>query len=487
MTPVRVAALLGAGLVALIHAAALQPWTVDDAYITFRYADHILAGHGPVYNPGEWVEGFTSPLWLGLLALGGLVLPVQLVAKGAGALGAAGALWCTARMPRVPDAAGAVAVAWLGTGGMLSAWSLAGLETALAAALGLGVVASYLRERPRAVGVVGALATLTRPELALLVVAFGVGPRWKQTAGWSLAVVGPWLVARWWMYGWPLPNTFYAKVGLSWPQVQRGLEYLIDASGAVGGVGLAMLALPLVWSTLRESGHHAVVARLVGVLVLYVGYVVVVGGDALPAFRFLVPVLGLGALVLGLVAWSAGPRNGALLVGVALALNAWTVATHPELTVRITRGHVGRNGVEVGEFLRDHVPADTLLATNAAGSVPWASRLRTIDMLGLTNEHIAHRSMRRMGQGAPGHEKADGHYVLSRRPDLVLFGAARGSKRPIFGSDRQLARLPQFRTRYVFEQYWLPSGALLSVYRRRDFTPPGLPPPARVLPSERPR
>lgn len=42
--------------------------TPDDPYITYRYAANLLAGHGPVFNIGEWVEGFSSPLHLLLSA-----------------------------------------------------------------------------------------------------------------------------------------------------------------------------------------------------------------------------------------------------------------------------------------------------------------------------------------------------------------------------------------------------------------------------------
>ena len=38
------------------------PRTIDDAYITFRYARNLLAGNGLVYNPGEWVLGTTTPV-----------------------------------------------------------------------------------------------------------------------------------------------------------------------------------------------------------------------------------------------------------------------------------------------------------------------------------------------------------------------------------------------------------------------------------------
>src|SRR5438067_2358346 len=41
----------------------------DDAFITFRYADNIAAGHGAVFNLGERVEGPADFLWLVLVTL----------------------------------------------------------------------------------------------------------------------------------------------------------------------------------------------------------------------------------------------------------------------------------------------------------------------------------------------------------------------------------------------------------------------------------
>ena len=43
-------------------------WTCDDAFISFRYVDNLVAGHGLVFNAGERVEGYTNFLWVILLA-----------------------------------------------------------------------------------------------------------------------------------------------------------------------------------------------------------------------------------------------------------------------------------------------------------------------------------------------------------------------------------------------------------------------------------
>ena len=44
-------------------------FTNDDPFIVFRYADNLRRGIGPVMNAGERVEGFSSPLHLGLITL----------------------------------------------------------------------------------------------------------------------------------------------------------------------------------------------------------------------------------------------------------------------------------------------------------------------------------------------------------------------------------------------------------------------------------
>ena len=35
-------------------------WVCDDAFISYRYAEHLASGMGLVYNTGEAVEGYTN-------------------------------------------------------------------------------------------------------------------------------------------------------------------------------------------------------------------------------------------------------------------------------------------------------------------------------------------------------------------------------------------------------------------------------------------
>lgn len=47
----------------------LTNFTFDDAYITFRYVENLVAGDGFVYNKGEHVLGTTTPLFTLLLSI----------------------------------------------------------------------------------------------------------------------------------------------------------------------------------------------------------------------------------------------------------------------------------------------------------------------------------------------------------------------------------------------------------------------------------
>ena len=61
--------------VALLVVTAVYAWGVhrhhflcDDAFISFRYAQHLSEGQGLVWNRGERVEGYTNFLWVLLMA-----------------------------------------------------------------------------------------------------------------------------------------------------------------------------------------------------------------------------------------------------------------------------------------------------------------------------------------------------------------------------------------------------------------------------------
>lgn len=473
-------ALLGA-LALVAQQARIQPWTLDDAFISFRYAENFAAGEGLVYNPGEWVEGYTTFLWVFLLGIGHAVgFDTGVLAKALGlsfAVGTVGLVGQSWRFAPVSPREAGLAALLTGTGASFAAWVMPGMEVPLVTLLLTATVLATLGAldgKPTwTVGLFGALALMARPDSVVVVSVCLLGlfaGRRERSVGLApvalLALYGPYFAWRFWAYGWLFPNTFYAKVGSGDAQVRRGLEYLGD--GVEVFAPFLVLSLP----GLIVLQRRPVLLVLWGSVLLHAAYVVAVGGDVMPAFRFLsalTPTLALLAAVgaTRFRGWIAtGATVAAALAGLAL------FHEHPDVAKRIDRGVVGRNGEEVGRFLKARFPADTLLATNTAGSVPYFSGFRTIDMLGLNDEHIAHREMPAMGRRKAGHEKADGAYVLGRDPDIVQLGSARGRGRPVFLSDRQIVAQPGFRERYLKQTHRLPSGARLTIFVRRGWPGP---------------
>jgi hypothetical protein len=175
-------------IVLLALAARLVPGerTIDDAYITFRYARNLLAGEGFVYNPGERVQGTTTPLYTLLLAgekgiLKRASLPTLALVTNALADAASVALlaWLGQRALKAPVLGLVAGLLWA-LSPMSVTFSIGGMETSVYVLLLLLTVASYAAGRSRWSAFCCALATLTRPDALLLAVPLFGHMAWEQ-------------------------------------------------------------------------------------------------------------------------------------------------------------------------------------------------------------------------------------------------------------------------------------------------------------------
>jgi arabinofuranosyltransferase len=123
-----------------------------------------------------------------------------------------------------------------------------------------------------------------------------------------------------------------------------------------------------------------------------------------------------------------------------------------------------RVGTIVGKYIGKTWPAGSLVALNTAGSTPYyAAQHLYIDMLGLNDPHISRRHVEKIvlpwtwPQWVPGHVKGDGLYVLSRRPDYIIVGGAKGTEieKPWFLSDFEMGLSPDFHRDYEMRQVHL--------------------------------
>jgi arabinofuranosyltransferase len=455
--------LLAVGLGALVLAPQiLGSWILDDAFISFRYALNAWLGHGFVFNPGERVEGYTNFLWMLLFVpIQALGLDPTLSALAFSlliALATAALIWQALR-PQISDSSAVAALALLvsSTPFVLYAARGSGMETGLFTLLVAAGAVAYIRKAPGAlVGLLLALAAMTRPEgvmvaglcgLHLLASSWLAGRvAWRQVFGLALGfllIFGPYYAWRYTYYGYPLPNTFYAKVGSTIAQVWRGVGYAREFAAAQAPlVVLAVLGiLPIgvaSGSTLRQrlSAWAAYPGVFLGMLATaYSTYIILVGGDHFPQFRFFVPVLPLLALLGGLgLNWLSRvvpPLASAPLVTIlTVVVLAWQA---PQLYDSRTLN--GQSGVwteytvveknrEIGLWLREHTEPGTLIGTGIAGALPYYADRPVLDMLGLNDLHIAHIDEPTIGQGVAGSEKTDNDYILRRQPVYIPFNSA---------------------------------------------------------------
>lgn len=460
----------------MLHARAIH-YVGDDGMITLRFVRNLLEGKGLVFNEGERVEGYTNFLWVVLLAAIGRIVhaPLDVEARALG-LGCAVTtqLVLTRLSWNVSGNRGLLsflAPALVASSTAYVAWAEAMLEGplfSLAVVTAVAAYAAYLDHRCSLGWTMGALslASLTRPEgllLFLVTVAFESArrryaddawrPGWlKPFAIFALGVV-PHLAWRAWYYGALVPNTFHAKVGFTLDTLVRGFQYVRQFS--VSGPG-PLLVLPLALVLRRPIDVRLAFAA--SICVAYLGYVVIIGGDGLMFSRFITYVLPLLCLLAqeGLrtlterlaqtgLSWTRAIRTPAttalaLLLVVGLSWNgalALLRPTWPWFQDFSSKLHFPGNGREhsfpffdqyftarvarAGAWLDRNAPPDALIAANPAG-IGYSLRTPVLDMLGLTDPVIARSRPASLGRGRAGHERGDGRYVLSRKPEYILLG-----------------------------------------------------------------
>jgi hypothetical protein len=318
-----VLAVLSLLLVFGVARAVQLAWMSDDAFISLRYAENLVNGHGLVYNVGERVEGYTNLLWTLLLAAGlYLEAPPIPTAHWLGilaylVLASCLAIWSWRRhrglqRPFLPLAAGVVLVSE-----DFQEWATGGLETMLFTALALAGllltrVAAATRRPPLAAGLLFALLVLTRPD-GLLFAAAGVlsyglpaagAPRRARMAH-ALSVLAPVLAAlavlvpfKLIYYGELLPTAFYSKSVLH-PYYSQGLVYLKLYLAKNWFLPVALVGvLAARWRARREGPSQADWDDLffLAAGTLFIAYIVHVGGDFMFARR-LIPAVPLLLLV----------------------------------------------------------------------------------------------------------------------------------------------------------------------------------------------
>lgn len=340
-------------LAVLLFVTDRYRWMMDDAFIYFRYADNLLfLGRGLVYNPGEFCEGYSSPLWMLLiLPLRALSLDFYTLVRALALVCAAGygaaLIWLNRRLSPGRPVVNFPLAASAAHYGITTHFS-SGLETPLVQLLAPLYAAALLRPQSLWLQLAIALSPLVRAECALLCGAFALATllRTRRVPFRFIALTAAlnlgWLAFRVVYYADLLPNTFYLKDGTNWRQ---GLYYWKNVSATHHWPLAIGLVSACAWlGRARLRGSWSVRGAMLLPAVLYGVYVARIGGDMLYHRYAALPVcLGLcasaGVLEAALAALSArfAPSLtssrpalvGGLELGLAAAIAVLYGVAHP--------------------------------------------------------------------------------------------------------------------------------------------------------------
>lgn len=455
--------LLSLVLIALaISLFVLEIWKpaeqMDDAYISYRYAQNLADGNGLVFNKGEYVEGYTNLSWTLMVALGielGLDAPaaghVLMVLSGVFLL-LMSFMLAQVLLPKGHGYIAATAPLVLLSTNSFACWTASGLEAPLFSGLVTLALYYFVKEKMMAVSFVCILATLTRPE-GVLLGGLLLGMHWLQTF-WlvrprSLKVVlnisMPCLVYvsylaahtlfRVFYYNDIVPNTFHAKVGGI--PLSRGLDYLYKFF--IDGPGL--LVIPACFAVWK----HRIPKVFIAYFLLTIIYALYVGGDVFRLGRFMLPILPLliaSALVGSYLVFSRSRGVGLVFVGL-IVFSSWIALYAPWL-----KG-TDFSGIQLEKFpvsskrlsARNHsfLISDEMLksicrdiqairpSVNSIAAIGigkpgyYMMNIRILDLVGLTDKTVA-RSKKVVAAPLiiPGHQRTDAKYILAQNPDLIL-------------------------------------------------------------------
>ncbi len=327
-------ALAAAGLV-LLTTVLRSAWICDDAYITLRTIDNVANGFGLTWNTVERVQTYTHPLWMMLL------LPAYAVTGEAYYTVLAVSLLTTATAAFL--LASRVAGSWVGALLALAIlscskafvdYSTSGLENPLTHLLLAALLAAYYGWAPGprrtvTLALVTSLAAVNRMDSVLLfapplvaAVFERPGARSFRMLALGLAPFAAWELFSLFYYGFPFPNTAYAKLATGIPRltlVTQGLHYY-EASLRMDPLTPLVLLTALGGSVLARDPRDRPVAAG---LLLYALYVLWIGGDFMSGRFLAAPVFIAAALVSRWCPgrfgwWAAAPLGALLLLGIAV-------------------------------------------------------------------------------------------------------------------------------------------------------------------------
>jgi len=453
-------------LVFLLNTMSQGPFSVDDAYIFYRYATNWADGYGPVFNPGEHVEGYSSLLWTAILAAGAVVsVRPEDAAPALGAALGAVSMVCLSRLaksvfPETPVLWALLPLACALSSG-LAAFALTGMDTLLFVAALLAATMAAVRGvesgRTALLSIVLAILVLSRAEGAVYALGFlavlALIARQRRTAldyaglrhvALTVAVALAFQMSfRLLYYGEIVPATVSAKGYTGHALLSFDLSALRHAANlglTYQAEAVALALLPLAALAIRSSrpDRETMVAWIIATpIVINLIVTALAAGDWMQYHRLNLPVLPLIVLLIAselmrlagpaslvdkgprFAGWLHFPLITVILVVVTLGLFQRSILVPSVSNMVRYQDQAGFNihARQAGLLFRDVEPAPAVLS-DTIGELAYygGPAVYVWDIYGLTDEHNSKHGNR----WTPQVGRSDDAYNSSRPFDVLV-------------------------------------------------------------------
>lgn len=408
-----ISAVIAIGAVCLFVVGG-RDFCLDDAWIHLSYAKSLSLGDGLSYNPGDHETGFSSPLWVALLAAWPMGADPVVSVKMLGALlhGVTAWLACALTLQLAQATASLASPKPLASIGLLAGalvalqpaalqGAVSGMEVPLGAALMMGLGLACARGAWGPAALVAGLGVLARPEMLGFAVALGVGcSLWIQRAAWRVAAGAAVAMLAWVVYcsavsGWPLPNTFYVKTAThanadAWAFV---LSRVLTPEPWIVGVGGLLSAGAALRGELRSGRRFA--AIWIGAWLAT--FVAIAWSRPLnPAVTFYesryFSLFGAAPLVVVALGAAHLPRWTALAcMATVFGVGGWQAQGLREL-VHDQETDIALLHTQPAQYLARELPTDSIVMVEGAGATRYRAPrgMFVLDALGLNYAEVAH-------------------------------------------------------------------------------------------------
>ncbi len=462
----HVLVLLAALAVLLAFEYTFFNFTVDDSFIGFRYSENMANGYGVVFNIGENpVEGYSNFLWL--------LVGSFFVKFGFSAMMASKYLGIFFSVINIPilyklsyrilgnKLYASLPPLFLSVIPAYAFWAVAGLETIFYVTLLLVSLLMFLGKRYVLSSFFFVLLSLTRPEGAIIFAALSLlilyknkkekaGPFSSNLIKWIGVFAGiyvPYFIWRFLYFGYPLPNSFYFKSGISsLSSIWWAYSFLVYISpfAIFGAYGIIRQ---------KASGEKKFLLALAALLVALTFLYKPIQGYP---YRFLLPSLpfifilasdGVRQFLSSLnESGFSFPRHGSSLRKYVALIVVVFLFAYPLVDAREYKAYADKfyNGYErahnkLGKWLSENFAPNATLVMADIGATPYYARMRTIDIVGVTDEYITHNP----------HDAQYVKYILDQNPEIIaLLSGSTNIFRPLWDYSGIIYNDADFQKKY---------------------------------------